>query len=463
MKLLDHHLSAQTVFLVVWDVVTILGASYAGSSPAVFGLPPLWLGMDPILPKAVALLTVSLGTLYLVDLYQLNAHLGKKECISRVLVAYGGIALLYGALGFLFPSLRLSRTAYLLALLLSLSAAVAGRLLALALGSAAAIQERVLFLGATPLAERVIEAVKRVQGYACEILGYVDDRAPHEIHITNGFRVLGTTKDLQRVVSNVRAGTIVVALSQRRGNFPLSEILACKLAGTRVQDWPDFYERATGKVAVEQLRPSWLVFSDGFHRTRMTRVVKRTCDIALSLGFLLGGAPVYALIAILIKLDSRGPVFLRQERVGERGRTFRVLKFRTMAADAEEQTGPVWASENDPRITRVGRFLRESRLDEFPQVINILKGEMSFVGPRPERPHFVAQLQEKIPFYSQRHTVKPGITGWAQVKYNYGASMEDAREKLQYDLYYIKNMSMFLDLVILLYSVQVVLFSKGSR
>jgi sugar transferase (PEP-CTERM system associated) len=378
-------------------------------------------------------------------------------------VAFGGIALLYGAVGFLFPALRLSRTAYFLALVLSLSAVVAGRLLAMALGSAAAIQERVLFLGATPLAERVIEAVKRVQGYACEVLGYVDDRAPHEIHISNGFRVLGTTKDLQRVVGKARAGTIVVALSQRRGNFPLTEILACKLAGTRVQDWPDFYERATGKVAVEQLRPSWLVFSDGFNRTRITRAVKRASDIILSLLLLVAGAPLYALLAILIKLDSLGPILFRQERVGERGCIFNVLKFRTMVGNAEEKTGPVWASENDPRITRVGRFLRKSRLDEFPQIVNVLKGEMSFVGPRPERPHFVAQLQERIPFYSQRHTVKPGITGWAQVKYSYGASVEDAVEKLQYDLYYIKNLSIFLDLVILMHSVQVVLLGQGSR
>jgi len=321
----------------------------------------------------------------------------------------------------------------------------------------------VLFLGATSLAERVIEAAKRVQGYGCEVLGYVDDRAPHEIHITNGFRVLGTTKDLQQVVRNARAGTIVVALSQRRGNFPLTEILACKLAGTRVQDWPDFYERATGKVAVDQLRPSWLVFSEGFNRTRITRIVKRACDIILSLALLVGGAPLYALIAILIKLDSRGPILFRQERVGERGRIFNVLKFRTMAGNAEEKTGPVWASENDPRITRVGWFLRRTRLDEFPQIINVLKGDMSLVGPRPERPHFVAQLQQRIPLYSQRHTLKPGITGWAQVKYSYGASVEDALEKLQYDLYYIKNLSMFLDLVILMHSVQVVLFGKGAR
>lgn len=463
MKLLGHRLSLQVMFLVAWDVAAILGAVYGGSLAPVFGLPPLWLGTDPVLPKAMGFLALTIGVLYLADLYQLDPHKGKKEYVGRVMVAFGAIAVLEGAGGFLFPFLRLSRSAYLLALLVSLPVTAAGRLLALALGSAPGLQQRVLFLGATPLAEWLIEAVEPVRGHGCEVLGYVDDRTPQEIHITNGFQVLGATKHLQRVATEARASTIVVALAQRRGDFPLTEILDCKLAGIRVQDWPDFYERMTGKIAVEELRPSWLIFSEGFSRTRMTRVVKRACDIALSLAFLLGGAPVYAVVAILIRLDSRGPVFFRQERVGERGHIFRALKFRTMLADAEARTGPVWASENDPRVTRVGRWLRKTRLDEFPQIINVLRGEMSFVGPRPERPAFVAELQERIPFYSQRYTVRPGITGWAQVKYSYGASMKDALEKLQYDLYYIKNMSIFLDLVILLHSVQVVLFGKGSR
>lgn len=463
MRLLDHHLSLQAALLVAWDIVTIAGAVYAGWLTPALGLPALWLGSRPIFPKAMAFVAVSVGVLYLADMYQLGSHPQKREYLSRLLLAYGAIALLYGAVGFLFPLLRLSRIAYLVALLVSLSAAAAGRVVALAMGAAPGLQQRVLFLGATPLAEHLIDALKEVGGQGCNVLGYIDDRPPREIHIGNGVQVLGTTKDLHRVATERRAGTIVVALSQRRGNFPLSEILTCKLLGIRVEDWPDFYERITGKIAVEQLRPSWLVFSDGFNRTRTTRIIKRTCDIVLSLAFLLGGAPLYTLIVLLIKLDSRGPVFFRQERVGERGRVFTMLKFRTMTADAEGQTGPVWAVENDPRITRVGRLLRKTRLDEFPQIINVLRGDMSFIGPRPERPHFVSQLQERIPFYSQRHTVKPGITGWAQVKYNYGATVEDALEKLQYDLYYIKNLSIFLDVVVLLHSAQVVLFGKGSR
>lgn len=461
MRVFGHHISLQAVCLLAWDVAAMPVAVYAGYWLVTPGLPHLSPALDFILPKALAFLAISVAVLYLADLYQLDPHLDKKGCLGRVMTAFGAIALLYGAAGFLFPFLGLSRGVYILALLISLPATAAGRLLAL--GWAPGLYQRILFLGATPLAERLIEALGRARGRQCEVLGYVDDRPPHEIHVSNGIRVLGPAKDLQRVATEARASTIVVALSQRRGNFPLTEILDCKVAGIAVQDWPDFYERITGKIAVEQLRPSWLVFSDGFNRSRTTRIVKRACDIALSLAFLVGGAPVYALTALLIKLDSRGPVFFRQDRVGENGRMFNILKFRTMAADAEEQTGPVWATENDPRITWVGRLLRKTRLDEFPQIINVLRGEMSFIGPRPERPHFVAQLQDRIPFYSQRHTVKPGITGWAQVKYSYGATVKDAVEKLQYDLYYIKNLSIFLDLVILMHSVQVVLFGKGSR
>ena len=291
----------------------------------------------------------------------------------------------------------------------------------------------------------------------------MDDRPPHEIALTNGFRVLGKTHQLQEIVANSQASTIVVALAERRGAFPVREILDCKLRGVRIEDWPSFYEKLTGKIIVKHLRPSWLVFSEGFTRTRFTRLVKRAFDLALSILFLGLGWPVFLFVAIAIKLDTPGPVLLRQERVGERGRTFTLLKFRTMVKNAETLTGPVWATEKDPRITRVGRWLRKIRLDEFPQILNVLKGEMSFIGPRPERPHFVAQLQEKIPYYAKRHTVKPGITGWAQVRYRYGATIEDAEEKLQYDLYYVKNMSLFLDMLILLSSIQVVLFGKGAR
>jgi sugar transferase (PEP-CTERM system associated) len=324
------------------------------------------------------------------------------------------------------------------------------------------VGKRLLVLGATGMADRLLrELSAHDPGYT--VLGCVDDRSFEQIGSSNGIRLLGKTSQLQEIVKENRAETLVVALEDRRGNLPLEAILGCKLRGVRVEDWPTFYEKLSGKIFVRNLRPSWLIFSDGFKRTQCTRIIKRCVDLGVSVVFLVLGMPVFLVVAALIKLDSPGPVFFHQERVGEGGRTFNLTKFRTMRADAEKLTGPVWATEKDPRITRLGRWLRKVRLDEFPQIINVLKGEMSFVGPRPERPCFVAQLQEMIPFYSYRHTVKPGITGWAQVRYPYGATIEDAEEKLQYDLYYIKHLGGILDTSILLATVRVVLFGKGAR
>ena len=251
-----------------------------------------------------------------------------------------------------------------------------------------------------------------------------------------------------------------MALSERRGTFPYKEILDCKLQGIRVEDWPTFYEKLTGKIIIQNLRPSWLIFADGFTRNNLTLVIKRITDVLLATVGLCVSLPLIVLITILTRLDSRGSLFFRQERVGENGKIFTLCKFRTMVQDAEKATGPVWAQETDPRTTRLGRILRRTGLDEIPQMFNVLKGDMSFVGPRPERPHFVAELQEKIPYYSQRLVVKPGITGWAQVRYGYGATVEDAIEKLQFDLYYIKNMSFFLDMLIILSTAHKVLFAK---
>jgi sugar transferase (PEP-CTERM system associated) len=323
-------------------------------------------------------------------------------------------------------------------------------------------RERILFVGATPTAEQLIRELEANHpGY--EILGYVDDRPADQVALTNGFRILGTTGRLREIVTSTGVGTIVVCLTERRGTFPLQPILECKLRGIRIEDWPALYEKLTGKIVVQNLRPSWLVFSEGFQRTLLIRVAKRGIDLVLASAFLALGWPIFLLVAAAIRCDSPGPIFLRQERVGELGRLFTLLKFRTMVQDAEAQTGPVWAADRDPRITRVGSWLRKTRLDEIPQIWNVFTGEMSFIGPRPERPHFVAELQEKIPYYAERHSVKPGITGWAQVRYPYGSTVEDAEEKLQYDLYYVKNMSGFLDIDILLSTVRVVLFGKGAR
>jgi sugar transferase (PEP-CTERM system associated) len=270
--------------------------------------------------------------------------------------------------------------------------------------------------------------------------------------------------DLLPLVDSLRVTLIVVALEDQRGQLPMDDLLRCRLAGIRVEDAPSFFERLTGKILVSDLRPSWLVFSPGFSKTPLVLASKRAAELLLSLLLLLLVAPLLVLLALLIRLDSSGPAVYRQQRVGLRGRLFMLYKLRSMRSDAEAGNGPVWAApENDPRVTRVGRLLRKLRLDELPQLVNVAKGDMSFVGPRPERPHFVKTLRQVIPYYDERHAVRPGITGWAQVKFGYGSTIEDGERKLQFDLYYVKNMSPLLDVAIVLDTVKVMLLGRGAR
>ncbi len=461
-RVFSHYVSGKSLVLVLGDLIILTSSICLGEWVRLAGLPDVWLGHPPLLPKVAVFVLLGILTFAVSGLYSHRPHLGRKEVAVCVLASAAVWAILVASLAFSVPALRLGRLASILGLGFgTLGAAVLRWLLSLWTTSPR-FRERLLFLGATPVADRIItELEASYPGY--QILGYVDDRPASEIALNNGFHVLGTARQLPEIVATTQAETIVVALSERRGTFPLQAILECKLQGLRIEDWPAFYEKITGKIFVQNLRPSWLLFSEGFTHTRVARVVKRVVDLVLSVLFLALGSPIFLFVAIAIKLDSRGPIFFRQERVGERGQIFRLLKFRTMLDDAEAHTGPVWTTEKDPRITSIGRWLRKTHLDEFPQICNVLKSEMSFIGPRPERPHFVAQLQGKIPYYAQRHAIKPGITGWAQVRYRYGASIEDAEEKLQYDLYYVKNMSIFLDTLILLSSIQVVLFGRGAR
>ncbi len=461
-RIFNHYVPGGSLVLIFGDLLILTTSVSLGEWLPMVGLPGVWLGFPPLLPKIAVFVLLGMVTFAMAGLYSHSPHLGRKELAVRVIAAAVVWTILLAAIGFSIPALRLSRLATFLGYGLGTAGTIGLRWLLSLRPTLMGFRERLLFLGATPLADQVIsELGENSPGY--EILGFVDDRPEHSLALSNGFHVLGTSRQLREVVASTKPNTIVVALSERRGVFPMQEVLECKLRGVHVEDWPAFYEKLTGKIVVKNLRPSWLVFSDGFNRTRFTRLAKRAVDLILSSLFLLLGWPLFLAAAFAIKLGSRGPVFFRQERVGERARIFTLLKFRTMVDGAEDHTGPTWAREDDPRITRIGRLLRKTRMDEFPQIINVLKGEMSFIGPRPERPHFVEELQEKIPYYAQRNTIKPGITGWAQVRYRYGATIEDAEEKLQYDLYYVKNMSIFLDLLILLFSIQVVLFGKGAR
>jgi sugar transferase (PEP-CTERM system associated) len=319
----------------------------------------------------------------------------------------------------------------------------------------------VLVVGTGDEALAVGHAIEQAAGYS--LLGYYPTSTADPCRVPRK-KLLSNESSLETWVREYGIREIVVAVRDKRGGIlPLPQLLSCRLRGVKVLDLPHFYERATGQVPVESLKASWLIFGEGFRQDWQRNAVKRAFDVIASLVLLGPGLPIMLVTAILIRLESRGPALFRQERVGLGGRSFTVLKFRSMRLDAEKDGTPVWASPEDPRITRVGRFIRRARIDELPQVFNVLKGEMSFVGPRPERPFFVGQLTQQIPFYGARHTVKPGITGWAQVRYSYGASVEEAAKKLQFDLYYVKNHTLFLDLLILMETVRVVLFREGAR
>src|SRR5205809_245996 len=325
------------------------------------------------------------------------------------------------------------------------------------------LKRRVLVLGSGSRAAEVEGLLSRLGARAgFHLVGFVlcGDEQPGR----DKSKLLGDCNALRSLVRQHRIDEIVVGVRDRRnGHFPISKLLECKLEGTSIVDLPTFFERETGHVQLNSLSASWMVFSEGFSKTGFQRLLKRAFDISVSGAMLVTTLPVMLAAALAVWLETGRPILYRQKRVGESGRVFEIFKFRSMRVDAEKDGVARWAKKNDDRITRVGKFVRSTRVDELPQLINVLRGDMSFVGPRPERPPFVHELSRKVPFYASRHSVKPGITGWAQVRYPYGASVDDAVQKLQFDLYYVKNNSLFLDLVILLQTAQVVLFGKGAR
>lgn len=318
----------------------------------------------------------------------------------------------------------------------------------------------VIIIGAGEMAERITQQIDSNQESGILISAYITSSPPQfDLGVIPVFNSLAEMNNHPRFAMAER---IVVALDDRRGTMPITDLLNNKLQGRIIEDGISFYESISGKILVEKVNPAWLIFSEGFERGQVTYYIKRLLDISLAVFGLVVSLPVTLITALLVKMESPGPIFYRQERVGERGKGFSIVKFRSMRQDAEKN-GAVWAVQNDSRVTRVGGFIRKVRIDEIPQMWNVLKGQMSFVGPRPERPIFVKQLVDKLPYYSLRHSAKPGITGWAQVCYPYGASEEDALRKLEYDLYYIKHQSIYIDLLIIFRTVKTVLFRKGAR
>jgi sugar transferase (PEP-CTERM system associated) len=412
------------------------------------------------LPVLVPFLVIILFASYFSELYDRERLLNRIELGLRISVVLVLSFFILTVIYYLFPSLHLGRGILFAGLLIFGGLQYIHHRVIQMSRLYPLMAKRVMVLGIGPLAKSMEMLIQS----GCSNYVFVGFINPvNEVALAGNTQVVGTLDQLSKAIKQEKAQKLVVSLTERRGVMPVKDILACKLGGLEVVDAVSFYEQMTGKLMIENIHPSWFIFSHGFRVTTLMCVQKRIFDIIFSLLGLLCALPLFPFIALLIKLDSPGPVYFRQTRVGAGEKDFQVLKFRTMREDAEQGTGAVWAQQNDPRVTRLGNFLRKTRLDEIPQLINVLKGEMSFVGPRPERPEFVKKLQEIIPYYSKRHFVKPGVTGWAQVKYHYGASVEDSLEKLRYDLYYIKNYSLLLDFQILLETVKVVLFSRGSR
>jgi len=407
---------------------------------------------------------VGLLILYFYDLYDYIVMTNRRELMLRLVQALGIAWALLAVLFYFVPQLLLGRGVSVISVPLVLGLLLGWRVFIHSLTGHPEIGEKILVVGTGKAALDTAEAVweRRDAGY--RIVGFVSENGATPREKLGRSEILGRAIDLEAVIRNEKVDRVVIAVRERRGAFPTEALLKMSLAGDiSIEECTSFFERITGKVHVDMLRPSWLIFAGRRRDSRIKVVFRELMHRTLALIGLVLSLPLAILTAILIKLESRGPVFYRQERVGKNGRVFDLIKFRSMKTDAEADGTPIWAATNDERATRIGKIIRVLRIDEIPQFWNIIKGEMNFVGPRPERPHFVKQLAEEIPFYEHRHLVAPGLTGWAQIKYAYGASVSDAIQKLQYDLYYIKNQSLTFDMVIVFDTVKTVLFGRGGR
>ena len=399
------------------------------------------------------------------DLYNLRTIVDTRDLLVRLFQALGAASLILALAYFWFPDWIIGRGVFLIAASFVITLVVAWRVAFAWLTKRASPRERLLLVGTSQAAvELARELHERRQELGVEIVGFVDPDPERVGQPLLNPGIVGTIEDIPDFVRRSHADRIVVSLADARGKLPMERLLDIRLrTGVRFHHLAEVYEEYTGKIALENLRPSWLIFASGFRKNWLLLAVKRVMDVTCAVMGLVVTAPPMAIVAVLVKFTSRGPALYHQERVGLDWKVFTVHKFRTMRVDAESASGPVWAKQNDDRITPIGRALRRTRLDELPQLWNVVAGDMSLVGPRPERPTFVEQLTGTIPFYGQRHVVKPGVTGWAQIRYTYGASVEDAVEKLQYDLYYIKNMSIALDLVILIETIKTVILRRGAQ
>ena len=464
-RISNHYVSKIVFVLLFVEVLVLLGAAYIGATVRFMelGRPATLPNIDHFFTSAIAFTAAIIFSMSAMGMYQLNFNEGlRNPFFTKLMPSFVMGFLILTLVFYVAPDLYFGRG--ILALVFGIAGVgiFTSRMVFFKTSELRFLETRILFLGSGPLAKECGDLAQQSASYhRYHITGFIP--TPTEELCVPSTSLLAA-RDNESLVSLARRHNvqeIVVSVQNRRGGFPIKELLECKLAGLKVTDAATFFERETCQIRVDSLQPSWLVFGGGFDQSFVRTFMKRSFDIICSTIILALTFPLMLGAMLAVWLEDRGPVFYSQERVGMDGETFRVHKFRSMRIDAEKGGKPQWAQQNDPRITRVGNFMRKTRIDELPQILNVFKGEMSFVGPRPERQYFVEQLIEVVPYYNVRHSVKPGITGWAQVRYGYGSSAEDALQKLQYDLYYVKNNSLFLDVLILIDTLKVVLFRSG--
>lgn len=458
-RIFNHYVHRSTLREIMFDLALVLVVALVAVSVNLGGV-------TQVVPLAGAHVVSFAACLFVINsasgLYDTAAPGTPGRSIARALVVLLlALPLTYTIFGLLPPNFG-ERSGIQVSIMAGVSALIVRRAYLSHASGAEAHRTRILIFGAGPAAQ-VVGTTLRAADPNADIVGYVAGPNEREPTVPPS-QILELNDTLPRLAHRLGVDEIVVALTERRaGSMPLRELLDCKVSGTKVYDLNTHFEKTLGQIRIDFLSASWLIFGDGFNQGALRTGVKRVFDILSATILCLVSAPIMLAAALAIKLESPGPVLYRQERTGRNGRSFSIAKFRSMRTDAEKDGKPRWASANDDRVTRVGHLIRRLRIDELPQLFNVLRGDMSLVGPRPERPFFVEQLTQEIPFYALRHSVKPGVTGWAQVRYPYGATVEDSQEKLQYDLYYVKNHTLFLDLVVLLETVNVVLTGKGAR
>ena len=439
--------------IVLLSVVTSFLILHGSGTPIV--------GMNEVVERALLITFFCQSCMYLLDLYNFRLLRTFGETLFSLGITVGVACISIGVLSLIIPRFGVAHSMYYLSMVLTSLSLLVWRLMFELYITRLAPKENILIVGTGEVAQKVGEEVIKNERMGFKLVGFVDthvdDITPSEIN------VLGHSNQMEKIISKHGVNKVVVAITERRGKYPVKEMLSLRVNGCPILEWPDFFEKLSGRILIDNLAPSFFIFNEGFRKSLLFLLFRRVIYgifAAIALVLLL---PLFIVVIIAIKLDSPGPIIYSQVRVGQNGKLIRIHKFRSMREDAESGNKAVWAVENDPRVTRVGSFLRKTRIDELPQLINVLLGDIEFVGPRPERPEFVEKLQTLIPYYELRHTVKPGLTGWAQVMFHYCGTIDESKEKLQYDLFYIKNMSLKLDIFVLFHTVKIVLLGRGAR